>query len=76
MDKKSESGSGMNNPDHTSESLETIFLVKIRDINSLMQIQDSGWKKFGSGIEKLRIQDKHHCQKQTKIFSVWDGSFY
>jgi hypothetical protein len=27
--KKSESGSGMNNPDHISRSLETIFWVKI-----------------------------------------------
>jgi hypothetical protein len=29
MEKKSGSGFGMNNPDHISESLETIFLVKI-----------------------------------------------
>jgi hypothetical protein len=29
MGKKSVSGSGMNNPDHISESLETIFWVKI-----------------------------------------------
>jgi hypothetical protein len=29
MGKKSGSGSGMNNPDHISESLLTIFLVKI-----------------------------------------------
>jgi hypothetical protein len=29
MGKKSGSGSGMNNPDHISESLETIFWVKI-----------------------------------------------
>jgi hypothetical protein len=47
MGKKSGSGfgSGMNNPDHACESLETIFWVKIRD---------PGWKKFGSGI-----RDKH-----------------
>jgi hypothetical protein len=30
MGKKSISGSGMNIPDHISESLETIFWVKIR----------------------------------------------
>jgi hypothetical protein len=29
MDKKSGSGSGMNNPDHISESLATIFWVEI-----------------------------------------------
>jgi hypothetical protein len=29
MGKKSGSGSGMNNPDHIFESLETIFWVKI-----------------------------------------------
>jgi hypothetical protein len=29
MGKKSGSGYGMNNPDHISESLETIFWVKI-----------------------------------------------
>jgi hypothetical protein len=48
----------MNNPDHISESLETIFGVKI--LNSLMRIRapgdgkksDPGWKKFG-------IRDKH-----------------
>jgi hypothetical protein len=29
MGKKSGSGSGMNNPDHISDSLETIFWIKI-----------------------------------------------
>ncbi len=24
-----------------------------------MQIWDPGWKKFGSGMEKIRIRDKH-----------------
>jgi hypothetical protein len=47
------SGSGMNNLDHISESLETIILDK----NTLMRIRDPGWKKFGSGMEKIRIQD-------------------
>jgi hypothetical protein len=42
----------MNNPDHISESLETIFWVKIRYLNSLMQIRDPGWGKYGSGMEK------------------------
>jgi hypothetical protein len=44
--------SGMNNPDHISESLETIFGLKY--FNSWIGIRDGknsdpGWKKFGSG---------------------------
>jgi hypothetical protein len=54
------SGSGMNNPDHISESLETIVWVKI-----LMLILDPGWKNSdqGSGIN---IPDPQHR---------WRGSF-
>jgi hypothetical protein len=48
MDKKSGSRSGMNNPDHISESLETIFWVKILKFFEA----DPGWKK-------IRIRDKH-----------------
>jgi hypothetical protein len=55
MGKKSGSGSGMNNPDHISESLDTIFWVKILKFFSA----DQGWKKFGSGMEEIRIRDKH-----------------
>jgi hypothetical protein len=52
------SGTGMNNPDHISESLKTIFWVKILkffvvDPGSWMgkiRIRDPGWKKVGSGI--------------------------
>jgi hypothetical protein len=48
MGKKSGSGSGMNNPDHISQSLETVFWVKI-------------FKLFdadpGSGMAKIRIRD-------------------
>jgi hypothetical protein len=63
MGKKSGSGSGMNNAEHISGSLETIFWVKIPVLNSLMRIRDGkksdpGWKKFGSGIN---ISDLHHC---------------
>jgi hypothetical protein len=45
----------MNNLDHISERLETIFWV-IKIIQA-----DPAWKKFvpGSGIEKIRIPDKH-----------------
>jgi hypothetical protein len=38
MGKKSGSESGINNPDHISESLETIFGLKY--LNSLMWIRD------------------------------------
>jgi hypothetical protein len=63
MGKKSGSRSGMNNPDNISESLETIFWVKILKFFDA----DRGWKKFGSGgwtnsgsgMEKIRIRDKH-----------------
>jgi hypothetical protein len=48
MVKKPGSGSGMNNPDHISESLETIFWVKI--LNTLMWICDG---------KKIWIRDKH-----------------
>jgi hypothetical protein len=48
MGKKSGSGSGMNNPDHICESLETIFGVKILKFFDA----DPGWKKF-------RIRDEH-----------------
>jgi hypothetical protein len=55
MGQKSGSGSGMNNPDHISESLKTIFCVKKpkffdADLGSEMEkirIRDPEWK-FGS----------------------------
>jgi hypothetical protein len=63
MGKKSGPGSGMNNPDHISESLETIFWVKIlkffdayrggKKFRSGIRHGKNlvlGWKKFGSGI--------------------------
>jgi hypothetical protein len=60
MGKKSGSGSGINNRDHISESLETIFGVKIIKFFDL----DPGSGIFltidpGSGVEKNRIWDKH-----------------
>jgi hypothetical protein len=63
----------MNNPNHISESLETIFWVKIlalfdADPGSWMEnnrIWDPGWKKFGSGMENfgygINIPDPQHC---------------
>jgi hypothetical protein len=44
MGKMSGSGFGINNPDHISDSLETIFWVKILKFFDA----DPGWKKFGS----------------------------
>jgi hypothetical protein len=46
-------GPGMNNPDHISESLETIFWVKIYKFFDT----DPGWKKLGSEMEKVQIRD-------------------
>jgi hypothetical protein len=48
MGKKS--GSGMNNPDHISESLKTIFGVKILKFYDVDP---------GSGMEKNRIRDRN-----------------
>jgi hypothetical protein len=50
MGKKSESGSGINNPDHISKSLETIFWIEI------LKFFDAD---PGSRMEKIRIRDKH-----------------
>jgi hypothetical protein len=54
MGKNPGSGSGMNIPDHISESLETFFGLKY--FNSLMRmrmrIRDPGWKKFESGMRE------------------------
>jgi hypothetical protein len=48
MDKKSGSGSGMNNPDHISESLENIFGVKT------LKFFDAS---PGSGMVNIRTRD-------------------
>jgi hypothetical protein len=71
MGKKSGYGSGMNNPDHISESLETICYVKIlkffyadpgsREKKFESGIQDG--KKFGSGI---KIPDPQHWTRLKK----------
>ncbi len=53
MGKKS--GSGMNNPDHISESLETIFWVKIH--NFFDEDADGKTSDPGSGMEEIRIRD-------------------
>jgi hypothetical protein len=72
MGKKSGFGFGMNNPDHISEILETIFWVK------LLKFFD----QCGSGMEKIRIRDKHPgpqhrkkppFSKKTGVLRALDG---
>jgi hypothetical protein len=46
--KKSGSGSGMNNQDRISWSLETHFFG-LKYLNSLMRIRDPGWKMTDPG---------------------------
>jgi hypothetical protein len=55
MGKKSGSGSGMNNPDHISYILETVFWSKILKFSDV----DGKNSVPGSGMEKSRIRDKH-----------------
>ncbi len=52
--KKSWSGSGMNNPDHNLQSLETIFL----GLQKILKFfdTDSGWKKFWFGIRNTGFE--------------------
>jgi hypothetical protein len=61
MGKKSGFGSGMSNPDHISESLETIFWVKI------LKFFDAD---PGSGLEKIRFRDR----KKNRIRDKHPGS--
>ena len=56
----------MNNRDNFSESLEKIFGVKILKFYDA----DPGWKKFGSGMEKIRIRD----EKKSRIRDKHPGS--
>jgi hypothetical protein len=73
MGKTKDLGSGMNNQDHISESLETIFLG-LKYLNSLMLIRDpgSGIKNLdlGSRMEKIRIWDP------GKTSSISNTAFY
>ena len=73
-EKNSDPGSGKNNPNHISESLETNFGVKIlkffdADPGSGMgkiRIRDPVWKKFRSEI-RINIPDPHHCRTANQI---------
>jgi hypothetical protein len=67
MVEKSGSGSAMINPDHISESLETIFLVKILKFFDVDPGSVMG--KFGSGINIL-ILDPQHCVQLSSRSSL------
>jgi hypothetical protein len=56
MGKKSESESGMNNPDHTSEKLRKYFWVKIL----LFFDAGPGWEKIGSRIQDTYMDGNVH----------------
>jgi hypothetical protein len=57
----------MNNTNHISESLETIFGVKILKFFDAVP----GWKKFGSGINIPQ-----HCLKLTySVLMTYAGNF-
>jgi hypothetical protein len=56
-------GSGMNTPDHISESLEIMFWVKI------LKFFDAD---PGSWIENIRIRDKHLGSSTLLVTSVVD----
>jgi hypothetical protein len=63
MGKKSGPGSGLKNPDHISESLETIFGVKILKILRCGSgIRDGINSDPGSG---KKIPDPQHCLLQN-----------
>jgi hypothetical protein len=63
MGTKSRSGSGMNIPDHISESLETIFWVKILKFYDADVDPGSENLFDGSGIpgSGLNIPNPQHC---------------
>ncbi len=63
MGKKSGSGSGMNNPDHISESLETMFWIKILKFFDANPV---------SRMEKMRIRNKHPGSATLERSSVAD----
>jgi hypothetical protein len=64
MGQKTGSGSGMNNPDHISESLETNFLgykiLKLCEADP-----GSGMEKFGSGIRNTGENQREHISNNS-----------
>jgi hypothetical protein len=49
-------GSGMGKKSGSGSAIHNLIWVKIPYLNSLMRIRDLGWKKFGSGMENIRIR--------------------
>jgi hypothetical protein len=59
MGKKSRSGSVMNNLDHTSESIETVFWFKV--LKFFDADRDPGWEKNSDPGFGINISDLQHC---------------
>jgi hypothetical protein len=59
----------MNNPDNISQSLETIFWVKMPKFFD----GDPGWKKFDSEMGKNGIRDKHPGSTTLKTRNQKNG---
>jgi hypothetical protein len=62
MGKKSASGSGI----RIRKEQHRLYFRELRNhffglkyLNYFMRIRDPGWKKFESGMPKIRIRDKH-----------------
>ncbi len=76
MGKNSGSRSGMNNPNHIYESIETIFWVKI--LKFFDADPGSGIKKFGSGMKKIGfvIWDKYLGSVTLPVgYKTFPGSY-
>ncbi len=61
----------MNIPDHISESLKTIFRLKIIKFFEIRNLLDPG-----SGMEKIRIREKHRASAtldKSRCFTVYTG---
>jgi hypothetical protein len=76
----------MNIADYISESLETIFWVKIHKFfdadpdpgSGIFLTLDPGWKIFGSGINILdpqhwALSSKAGGRGQKEMYSIWAG---
>jgi hypothetical protein len=67
---KTGSGSGMNNPDYISESLQTNFWVKMLksfDADPRSGIRDGKNSDPGTGMEKTRIRDGKNSRSGINI---------
>jgi hypothetical protein len=70
MGKKSRSGSGMNIPDHLSESQKPFLglkILKFFDADPDLFVPGSGTEKFGSGINIPDPQQRQNGEISLKI---------